>query len=122
MKSQCNFNGIGLGLGPIQVQWPEPELDLRHIYPPTCTHEREGVVVHLLWGKTVPPVWRVAMQDPCILGLDVLQCTGCQLDLARGVIGFIGTIVYMAPANVPYTRPPKLVWSSQMSPPPLTLL
>ena len=52
-------------------------------------------------------MWVAAVQDPCILGLDFLRCTGCQLDLERGAIGFQGgPTVYMAPPNTSYIRPP----------------
>lgn len=79
----------------------------------TVTGERapmkgKGLLSICVGGKTVlHPVWVAAVQDPCILGLDFLRCTGCQLDLEKGVIGFQGgPAVYMAPPNTPYIRPP----------------
>ncbi|CAL8265081.1 unnamed protein product [Gadus morhua 'NCC'] len=42
-----------------------------------------------------------------VSGLDFLRCTGCQLDLERGAIGFQGgPTVYMAPPNTSYIRAP----------------
>ena len=50
----------------------------------------KGLLSICVGGKTVlHPVWVAAVQDPCILGLDFLRCTGCQLDLERGA-----TVVY----------------------------
>ena len=44
------------------------------------------------------PVWVAAVQDPCILGLDFLRSTGCQLDLNGGTLSFQGgPAVTMAP-------------------------
>ena len=89
----------------------------------TVTRERapmkgKGLLSICVGGKTVlHPVWVAAVQDPCILGLDFLQCTGCQLDLERGAIGFQGgPAVYMAPQNTPHIRPPPTTAKMEQSP------
>lgn len=44
--------------------------------------------------------WVAVVQDPCILGLDFLRSTGCQLDLAKTILSFPGgEVVNM---NAPY--------------------
>ena len=42
--------------------------------------------------------WIAAVQDPCILGLDFLRASGCQLDLLRGTVSFYeGPVVTLFP-------------------------
>jgi len=42
--------------------------------------------------------WIAAVQDPCILGLDFLRATGCQLDLLKGTVSFYeGPVVTLFP-------------------------
>ena len=58
-----------------------------------------GVTVyHLVWVATV--------QDPCILGLDLLKAAGCQLDFQQNTVSFQGgPYIKMSPTRVP-TLPP----------------
>jgi len=42
--------------------------------------------------------WIAEVQDPCILGVDFLRATGCQLDLLRGTVSFYeGPVVTLFP-------------------------
>lgn len=78
-------------------------------------------------GKTVRhPVWVAAVQDPCILGLDFLRCTGCQLDLDRGTLSFQGgPTVVMAPSkttssvSLPTQSPAWAAMSAEAQSPPV---
>uniref|UniRef100_A0A673WIT2 Reverse transcriptase domain-containing protein n=1 Tax=Salmo trutta TaxID=8032 RepID=A0A673WIT2_SALTR len=69
----------------------------------------KGIMTLTVGGRTVRhPVWVAAVQDPCILGLDFLRSTGCQLDLNGGTLSFQGgPAVTMAPPNITYTQPNK---------------
>ncbi|KAJ8401943.1 hypothetical protein AAFF_G00375240 [Aldrovandia affinis] len=53
----------------------------------------KSILTVTVGGRAVRhPVWIAAVQEPCILGLDFLKATGCQLDLKRGT---------SAPAQLP---------------------
>ncbi|KAJ8390794.1 hypothetical protein AAFF_G00099260 [Aldrovandia affinis] len=63
------------------------------------------------------PVWIAAVQEPCILGLDFLKATGCQLDLERGTLRLQeGPAVKMAPVITSTTPPVRLVHAAACSP------
>ena len=56
------------------------------------------------------PVWITATQDSCILGLDFLRATGCQLDLVKGTVSFQrGPAVTMAHSETPAMPPVQLI-------------
>ncbi|KAJ8351080.1 hypothetical protein AAFF_G00153080 [Aldrovandia affinis] len=65
-------------------------------------------------GAVRHPVWIAAVQEPCILGLDFLKATGCQLDLKRGTVRLQeGPAVKMAPvitSTTPLSGSPTLQW------------
>ncbi|KAJ8409554.1 hypothetical protein AAFF_G00229550 [Aldrovandia affinis] len=59
------------------------------------------------------PVWIAAVQEPCILGLDFLKATGCQLDLKRGTVRLQeGPAVKMAPVITSTTHPVRLAYAA----------
>ncbi|KAJ8362265.1 hypothetical protein AAFF_G00386650 [Aldrovandia affinis] len=59
------------------------------------------------------PVWIAAVQEPCILGLDFLKATGCQLDLKRGTVRLQeGPAVKMAPVITSTTPPVRLAYTA----------
>ncbi|KAJ8387533.1 hypothetical protein AAFF_G00152290 [Aldrovandia affinis] len=59
------------------------------------------------------PVWIAAVQEPCILGLDFLKATGCQLDLKRGTVRLQeGPAVKMAPVITSTTPPVRLAYAA----------
>ena len=55
------------------------------------------------------PVWVASVQDPCILGLDFLKATGCQLDLGRGTLRFQdGPVIALSAVTPPVAAPTTL--------------
>lgn len=84
-------------------------VQLRTVTGELAPMKGKGIMTLTVGGRTVRhPVWVAAVQDPCILGLDFLRSTGCQLDLNRGTLSFQGgTEVTMAPPNVTFTQPNK---------------
>lgn len=74
-------------------------VQLRTVTGELAPMKGKGIMTLTVGGRTVRhPVWVAAVQDPCILGLDFLRSTGCQLDLNRGTLSFQGgTEVTMAP-------------------------
>ena len=89
----------------ILPSWAELEPTTVQLCPVTgnlAPMKGRGMLTLNVGDKTIHhPVWVTALQDPCILGLDVLRSTGC-LNLERGTLSFQGGLsVTMGPSNVP---------------------
>ncbi|KAJ8417422.1 hypothetical protein AAFF_G00286490 [Aldrovandia affinis] len=123
---------------------PPPEVDDITVSEPTVVVGRAGgtpveptaVQLRTVTGELAPlvgksmltvtvggravrhPVWIAAVQEPCILGLDFLKATGCQLDLKRGTVRLQeGPAVKMAPVITSTTpRQARLRCSNQSAP------
>ena len=69
-----------------------------------------GEMTLTVGGKAVRhPVWVASVQDPCILGLDFLKATGCQLDLGRGTLRFQdGPVIALSAVTPPVAAPTTL--------------
>ena len=78
-----------------------------------------GEMTLTVGGKAVRhPVWVASVQDPCILGLDFLKATGCQLDLGRGTLRFqdwpvIALSAVTSPVAAPITLPAREVGTAE---------
>ncbi|KAJ8358108.1 hypothetical protein AAFF_G00032830 [Aldrovandia affinis] len=118
---------------------PPPEVDDITVSEPTVVVGRAGgtpveptaVQLRTVTGELAPlvgksmltvtvggravrhPVWIAAVQEPCILGLDFLKATGCQLDLERGTLRLQeGPAVKMAPVITSTTPPVRLAYTA----------
>ena len=67
-------------------------------------------------------VWVADVEDPCILGLDILKALGCVIDLGKDTASFPGgQTIYMTPRPGPQTLPTtRTVASVETSDPALT--
>ncbi|KAJ8417461.1 hypothetical protein AAFF_G00286880 [Aldrovandia affinis] len=95
-------------LVPGWTQFEPTTVQLRTVTGELAPMKGRGVLTLTVGGRTVcHPVWIAAVQDPCILGLDFLRATGCQLDLEKGTLCFQGgSAVTMGPLMFQSHRPP----------------
>ncbi|KAJ8413751.1 hypothetical protein AAFF_G00082580 [Aldrovandia affinis] len=102
---------VGPDLVPGWTQFEPTTVQLRTVTGKLAPMKGRGVLILTIGGRTVHhPVWLAAVQDPCILGLDFLRATGCQLDLEKGTLRFQGgPAVTMAPPNVSVSQPTRLL-------------
>ncbi|KAK0140088.1 hypothetical protein N1851_022974 [Merluccius polli] len=67
----------------------------------------KGMMTLTVGGRAVRhPVWVAGVQDLCILGLDFLKATGCQLDLGGGTLRFQDGPAIMLAATMPLSTAP----------------
>ncbi|KAJ8408827.1 hypothetical protein AAFF_G00246450 [Aldrovandia affinis] len=98
-------------LVPGWTQFEPTTVQLRTVTGELASMKGRGVLTLTVGGRTVSyPVWLAAVQDPCILSLDFLRATGCQLDLEKGTLCFQGgPAVTMAPPNVSVSQLTRLL-------------
>lgn len=81
------------------TQFEPTSVQLRTVTGELTPLKGKGMLTVSVGGWAVRhSVWVAAVQDACILGLDFLRATGCQLDLEGGKVSFQGgPVVAMAP-------------------------
>lgn len=76
---------------PDEVQLDATAVQLRTVNGGLAPMKGKGTMTVTVGGRAIRhPVWVAEVQDSCILGLDFLRATGCQLDLGGGTLRFRG--------------------------------
>jgi len=89
------------------IRFDDTTVRLRTVTGELAPMKGRGLLTISVGGATVcHQVWIAAVQDPCILGVDILRATGCQLDLQRCTVSFQGgPAIAMIPSLTPALPP-----------------